>query len=100
MYLGLGDYVETALTLAEGDSLAANAGYVDAIGTDTTNSGVMYANLGSLLGFIDPMLSAMSPEWAEISPYAASLDRFIAVGTTDEEVMSARMSIIAAPPAE
>jgi hypothetical protein len=100
MYLGLGDYVETALTLAEADSLAASPGYVDAIGADTTNSGVIYANLGSLLGFVDPMLSAMSPEWAQISPYAASLDRFIAVGTTDQDVISARMSIIAAPPAE
>jgi hypothetical protein len=50
-------------------------------GDDTTNSGVVYANIGSLLGILDPMLAVLMPEWADIAPYATALDRFVAVGT-------------------
>jgi hypothetical protein len=94
LLIGLGDFVETALTQAAPDSLAASVGYSDAIGADTVNSGVVYANIGALLAELDPLLSLMAPEWADIQPYATALDRFIAVGTADDEVISARMSII------
>jgi hypothetical protein len=97
LLIGLGDFVETALTQAETDSLAASAGYVDALGDDTTNSGVVYANVGSLLSYLDPLLAMMAPEWQEISPYATALDRIVAVGSADDEVISARMSVIVAP---
>ena len=100
LLIGFGDFVETALTIGEADSLAANAGYVDALGADTTNSGVVYANIGSLLELLDPAMSMFAQEWSEISPYATALDRFVAVGTADDETISARMSIIVAPPAE
>jgi hypothetical protein len=60
----------------------------------TTNSGVVYANIGSLLALLDPMLAAMMPEWTDIAPYATAFDRFVAVGTADDEVISARMTII------
>ncbi len=97
LLIGLGDFVENALTGAETDSLAASPGYVDALGEDTSNSGVLYVNVGSLLSVLDPLLATMAPEWADIAPYATALDRFIAVGTVDEEVISARMSVIVAP---
>jgi hypothetical protein len=97
LLIGLGDFVETALTQAETDSLAASAGYVYALGDDTTNSGVVYANVGSLLSYLDPLLAMMAPEWQEISPYATALDRIVAVGSADDEVISARMSVIVAP---
>jgi hypothetical protein len=100
LLIGFGDFVETALTIGEADSLAANAGYVDALGADTTNSGVVYANVGSLLELLDPAMSMFAQEWSQISPYATALDRFIAVGTADDETISARMSVIVAPPAE
>ena len=83
LLIGLGDFVENALTGAEADSLAASPGYVDALGEDTTNSGVMYANVGSLLSVLDPLLAMMAPEWADIAPYATAIDRLIAVGTAD-----------------
>jgi len=57
----------------------------------------VYANIGSFLGMIDPLLATMAPEWADIAPYATALDRIIAVGTVDEDVISARMSVIVAP---
>ncbi len=83
-----------ALTETEADSLAASAGYVDALGADVANSGLLYANIGALLAELDPLLTMMAPEWADIQPYATALDRFIAVGTVDDEVIGARMSII------
>ncbi len=96
LLIGLGDFVENALTGAEADSLAASPGYVDALGEDTANSGVMYVNVGSLLSVLDPLLAMMAPEWADIAPYATAIDRLIAVGTADQDVISARMSVIVA----
>ncbi len=95
LLLGLGDFVQSALAADGGDSLGTSAGYVDALAGDTTNSGVMYVNISSLLAALDPMLSMMIPQWADIAPYATGLDRMIAVGTADDEVMRARMTVIA-----
>jgi hypothetical protein len=97
LLIGLGDFVETALTQSATDSLAASTGYVEALGDDTTNTGVVYANVSSLLTALDPLLGMMAPEWADIQPYATALDRIIAVGTTEDGVISARMSVIVAP---
>ncbi len=94
MLIGLGDFVETALSLAPIDSLAGSEGYIDALDGDTPNSGVLYANISSLLTALDPMISMMVPEWADIAPYAVGLDRMIAVGTGDEEVINGRTTII------
>lgn len=94
LLVGSGDFVETALTQSAADSLGSSAGYNDALGADTANSGVLYANIGALLAELDPLLTLVAPEWADIQPYATALDRFIAVGTADDEVISARMSII------
>jgi hypothetical protein len=97
LLIGLGEFVENALTMSEADSLAASPGYVDAVGEDTTNSGLIYANIGSFLSMVDPLLAMMAPEWEDIAPYATALDRFIAVGTADDDVISVRMSVIVAP---
>lgn len=94
LLMGSGDFVETALTQSAADSLGASAGYSDALGADSINSGVLYANIGALLAELDPLLTLMAPEWADIQPYATALDRLIAVGTADDEVIAARMSII------
>lgn len=94
LFIGSGDFVETALTQSGADSLGSSAGYVDVLGEDTTNSGVLYANIGALLAELDPVLTMMAPEWADIQPYATAMDRLIAVGTVDDGVISARMSIL------
>ena len=94
LLIGLGDFVESAILSDGTDSLGSSAGYVDALADDTVNSGVMYLNISSLLSAVDPMLSMMAPEWADIEPYATGLDRMIAVGTADDEVVGARMTII------
>jgi hypothetical protein len=97
LLIGTGDFVANAISGDPSASLGASAGYTDAVGEDTTNSGVIYANVGSLLAQLDPILSMLVPEWAEISPYATAIDRFIAVGTAADDVISARMSVIVAP---
>lgn len=94
LLIGLGDFVQSVLASDGSDSLGSSAGYIDALGEDTVNGGVIYADISSLLTELDPMLQMMSPEWAEIAPYATGLDRMIAVATADDEVVGARMSII------
>lgn len=94
MLIGTAGFVEAALTGAPVDSLGMSAGYNDALAGDTVNSGLMYVNISSLLATLDPLLSMMSPEWADIAPYAAGVDRLIAVGTADDEVISTRMTVI------
>lgn len=97
LLIGNGDFVANALTQAPADSLGESAGYTDALAGDTANSGVLYANVGSLLAVLDPMLGMMTPQWEGIAPYATALDRVIAVGTADDEVISVRMSVIVGP---
>jgi hypothetical protein len=94
LLLGLGDFVQSALAGDAASSLGASAGYLDAVGEDTANTGLMYMNVSSLLAALDPMLSMMLPEWAEIAPYATGVDRIILVGTAEEAVMRARMTMI------
>jgi hypothetical protein len=94
MLMGTGDFVESALTGASVDSLGASAGYTDALAADTVNTGVLYANIGSLLAELDPMISMMVPEWSDVQPYATALDRLIAVGTAEDDVLGARMTVI------
>ncbi len=94
LLIGLGDFVQAALSADGAGSLGASAGYTDALGDDTVNSGLMYVNISSLLAALDPMLSMMAPEWADIAPYATGFDRMIAVGTADDEVISVRMTVI------
>lgn len=93
LLLGTGDFVIDALASDPVDSLALSPGYVDALGTDTANAGVLYANISGLLTQIEPMLGFMVPEWSDIAPYAMGLDRLIAVGNVDE-VISSRITVI------
>lgn len=93
LVLGTGEFVAATLELGEVDSLALDPGYVDAIGADTTNSGVLYANIGGLLTAVDPLMTMMVPEWPEIQPWVAGLDRLVAVGAADEDVISTRMTL-------
>jgi hypothetical protein len=95
LLIGLGDFVQTAILSDGTDSLGTSPGYIDALAGDTPNAGVMYMNLGSLVAALDPMLAMMAPEWSEIAPYAAGLDRMIVVPNEDDEVASARMTVIA-----
>ena len=93
LLIGTADFVTDALLQDSVDSLALSPGYVDALGADTANAGVLYANISALLTEVDPLLGLMIPEWADIQPYATAVDRFIAVGNIDD-VISTRMSVI------
>jgi|GEM_PF-3202166 len=94
LLIGLGDFVQSAIAGDATDSLGASAGYIDALADDTVNAGVMYVNVSSLLTALDPLLSMMAPEWADIAPYAGGLDRIIAVGTADAETIGSRITVI------
>ncbi len=94
LLIGLGDFVQAALAADGADSLATSPGYVDAIGEDTPNTGVMYMNISSLLTALDPMLATMSPDWAQVAPYAEGLDRMVVVSTADDGGPGARISVI------
>jgi hypothetical protein len=93
LLLGTGDFVAEALEQEPLDSLALSPGYTDALGEDTANAGVLYANVSALLTELDPLIGMMSPQWADIQPYATAVDRFIAVGSIDE-VISTKMTVI------
>jgi hypothetical protein len=94
LLIGLGDFVESAIVGGGADSLAASAGYVDALASDTVNSGVVYVNIGSLLAVLDPMLSSAMPEWSEIAPYVTGLDRLVVVGTAEDDLLASRITVI------
>jgi len=79
LLIGLGDFVESAILSDGSDSLATDAGYLDAIGEDVPNAGVAYVNIGSLLTAFEPILAMMGPEWEEIAPYAPAFDRAVAL---------------------
>ncbi|MFV2062674.1 MAG: DUF3352 domain-containing protein [Chloroflexota bacterium] len=93
LLIGTGDFVTDALAQEAVGSLALSPGYADALGDDTANAGVLYANISALLTEIDPLIGFMVPEWSDIQPYATGIDRLIAVGSVDE-VISTRISVI------
>ena len=93
LLLGSGDFVEVALS-GDAASLGASAAYTDAIGEDSVNAGLMYMNVSSLLASLDPLLSAMMPEWADIAPYATGVDRIVLLSTADDGVAHTRMTAI------
>ena len=86
--------MQSALAGDAAASLGASPGYLDAVGDDSVNSGLMYMNVSSLLEALDPILSMMLPQWADIAPYATGVDRIIVVSTAEDDVMGARMSMI------
>jgi hypothetical protein len=94
LLIGLGDFVESALMSDGADSLGSSAGYIDALAGETVNGGVMYMDLGSLLAVLNPMLSMMAPEWTDLAPYAAGLDRMVVVNSADDESIRSRMTMI------
>ena len=95
LLMGLGDFVQNALVADATSSLGSSAGFIDALGDDTVNTGVMYVDISSMLAALDPMLAMMGSEWEQISPYAGGLDRMVVVGTADEGTLGARMTVIA-----
>ena len=97
LLMGTGEFVTAALTQPAAESLGESAAYTEALSDDTQNSGVIYANVSSLLAALDPMLSMMTPQWADIAPYATAIDRIVAVGSTADDVISVRMSVIVGP---
>ena len=62
--------------------------------TTIANAGLRYVNVSALLAELDPMLSFMLQDWTDIAPYATGVDRLVAVGTADDEVISSRMTVI------
>ena len=96
LYLGLGDFVSQALDQDAATSLGSAAGYLGALAEETSNGGVVYVDVGALIESLDPLLTMMVPGWAEVQPWVAGLDRFVAVGRADEEVISARLSLYVA----
>jgi hypothetical protein len=94
LLIGLGDFVESAILSDGTDSLGATAGYIDAIGEDTVNTGLLYANVGSLLTAVDPILAMTMPEWSEVAPFASAFDRMVVVGTEDDGTVRTRMTVI------
>ena len=97
LLMGTGEFVTAALKQPAAESLGESAAYTEALSDDTQNSGVIYANVSSLLAALDPMLSMMTPQWADIAPYATAIDRIVAVGSTADDVISVRMSVIVGP---
>ena len=95
LLIGLGDFVENALVADAASSLGASDGFTDAVADDTVNTGVMYVDISALLAGLDPMLAMMGSEWEQIAPFANGLDRLVVVGTADEGMLGARMTVIA-----
>jgi hypothetical protein len=93
LLLGTGDFVTEALTSDGTDSLGTSERYTTALGDATANAGVVFADIAGLLTTLDPLLSFMMDDWDEISPWVGGLDRFVAVSTASDEVISARVTL-------
>ena len=55
--------------------------------------GVVYADIAGILTTLDPLLSFVVDDWDDISPWVSALDRFVAVGTADDSIISARATL-------
>jgi hypothetical protein len=93
LLFGTGDFVKDALTSDGSASLASSEGYTSAVGDSTPNLGLVYADIGGLMTTLDPLLSFVMDDWDDVSPWVAGLDRFVAVGTAEDSVISARLTL-------
>jgi hypothetical protein len=93
LLFGTGDFVTDALEGDGTDSLATTEGYTSALAGSTPNVGVIYADIGAILTTLDPVLAFVVDDWEDISPWVSALDRFVAVGSADDSVISARLTL-------
>jgi hypothetical protein len=93
LLFGTGDFVTDALSSAGTDSLATSEGYTSALAGSTPNVGVLYADIGGLMTALGPILSFVVDDWEDVRPWLEPLDRFVVVGTADEDVISARLTL-------
>ena len=102
--IGLGDgFVARVLALDEGDSLASEPRFVDAVaelgGAD--NAGVAWLDLTgtreAVEGALGPMMTMMDPEGlyaSEVQPWLLPLDRLVSVSRLEGDVLVQRGALI------
>lgn len=94
-YLGLSDFVRSAVARAPADSLASTEAYrtaVEAAG-GLTNTAISYLDVASIREAVERVLPAAERARydTEIRPYLAPLDRLVAVGTALDGDLAARI---------
>lgn len=93
-YMGVGDFVSSAMQQSEAGSLAADPDYATALEAagGATNSGVAYLDLAALRAFAEGLIpdEGRAEYDRDVRPYLEAFDRFIMSGSVTDGDMSLR----------
>lgn len=92
LYVGLGDFVEVALTQGPADSLASDARFANAVSVaGSPNSGLAYVDLAGSQALIESMGGITDDDYqTNVKPWLDALDYLVLSGTANGDTLSAK----------
>lgn len=92
LYLGVGGFVETALTQDPANSLASDARYANALATaGSPNSGLVYLDVAGVQSLVESMGIPDDAYTTDVKPWLDALDYVVASGTADGDTLSSKL---------
>ena len=92
LLFGTGDFVTTRSRPTRA-SLARTRANASAVGELDANLGLVYVDIGGVMTTLDPLLSFVVDDWDDMSPWVAASTGSSRVGTADDSVISARLTL-------
>jgi hypothetical protein len=91
LYLGLGDFVEDALTTDGSGSLASSERFQHALAeAGTPNSGMMFVDLAGAQALMESMGAVDDDYQTNVKPWLDTLDYLVVAGTADQDALSGK----------
>jgi hypothetical protein len=94
LYLGLGDFVETALTQDASASLASDPRYGQALAAaGSPNTGIAFLDIAALQSMFESMGRPDEGYTTDVKPWLDALDYLVASGSADGDTVSAKLQL-------
>jgi hypothetical protein len=94
LYLGLGDFVATALTQDAATSLASDARFGQALATaGSPNTGIVLLDIAGLQSLFESSGAADEGYTTDVKPWLDALDYLVASSTSDGDTVSAKLQL-------
>lgn len=91
LYMGLGDFVETALTQSDDASLAADARFAAAVAAaGTPNSGFAWADIAGAQSLIEMVGNVDDDYRTDVKPWLDALDSVVMASSADQDTLSTK----------
>lgn len=94
LYIGLGDFVEQALTQDVGASLASDERFGNVVGAaGTPNSGFAYVDIAGAQALFESMGAPDDEYWTDVKPWLDALDALVLSSAADDDMLSTKAQL-------